>query len=176
MTEGKIPNLGERRVVDDRWRFINDIQDWFEKKDRFWLVISVLTFSSVLILEVMLNFALYDNPSVKQEIGFLLITILVVFVFSIFWRNLFQTLLSLAGALATYGGIFFFYTLNGPSQLVSTHVADRLGYGIKNISIITITPSSVADPYFIIGMIALVFCLGISIKPIFSKPRDRDNL
>jgi drug/metabolite transporter superfamily protein YnfA len=168
LTEGKTPNLGEKQVGHHRWKFINDIQYWFEKKDRLWFVISLLAFSSVLVLEAILNFASYDIPSARQ-VSLLLIPILAVFVFSIFWRSLFQTFLSLGGALATYGGIFFLYTVNSSSQLVNTHVADRLGVGIKQIATITITPSLVADRYFVIGIFALIFCLAMAIKP--KRPR-----
>jgi hypothetical protein len=170
LTERKTPNLGEKQVEDRRWKFINDIQDWFEKKDRLWFVTSLLAFSSILILEFMLNFASYDISSARK-VSLLLIPILAVFVFSIFWRNLFQTFLSLAGVLSTYGGIFLLYTVNSSSQLVNTHVADRLGYGIKHIAIVTITPSLVADRYFVIGIFALMFCLVLAIKPIFFETK-----
>src|SRR5712692_2944186 len=132
--------MGEKQYIDPRWKFIDDIQNWFEEKNKFWLVINILTFSSVLVLQVVLNFASSVNPTVRQGVDFLLIPILALFVLSIFWRSAVQTLLSLVGVLVTYGGIFFFYTVNGTTQLVNTYVASRLGYGIKHITIITITP------------------------------------
>jgi hypothetical protein len=49
LIERKTPNLGEKQAVDHRWEFINDIQDWFEKKDRLWFVTSLLAVSSILI-------------------------------------------------------------------------------------------------------------------------------
>ncbi len=166
--------MGEKQDVDRRWNFIDDIQDWFEQKSKFWLVISILTFSSVLVLQVIVNFASYTNPVVRQGVDFLVIPLLALFVFSIFWRSVTQTSLSLAGALVTYGGMFFFYTVNGTSQLVITYVASRLGYGIKHITIID--PHSVADIFFIVGIFSLAFCLAMAIKPNFLKPKNRDDL
>ncbi len=164
--------MEEKPYIDPRSKFIDDIQDWFEKNSKFWLVISILTFS-VLVLQVLLNFASNVNPTVRQGVDFLLIPILALFVFSIFWRSGTQTFLSLVGALVTYGGIFFFYTVNGSSQLVNTYVASRLGYGIKHIAIITITPTSVADRYFIVGIFALAFCLAMAITQFFQTKRPR---
>lgn len=164
--------MEENPYIDPRQKFIDDIQDWFEGKSKFWLVISILTFS-VLVLQVLLNFASNVNPAVRQGIDFLLIPILALFVFSIFWRGGTQTFLSLVGALVTYGGIFFFYTVNGSSQLVNTYVASRLGYGIKHIEIITITPTSVADRYFIVGIFALAFCLAVAITQFFQTKRTK---
>ncbi len=87
--------MEEKQDVEPRWKFIDDIQDWFEQKSKFWLVISILTFSSVLVLQVTLNFASHVNPSVRQGVDFLLIPILALFVLSIFWRSAVQTFLSL---------------------------------------------------------------------------------
>jgi len=123
-----------------------------------------LTFSSVLVLQVTLYLASHVNPAVRQGVDFLLVPILALFVFSIFWRSVVQTFLSFAGTLITYGGVFFFYTVNGSSQLVSTYVANRLGYGIKHIAMIA--PSSVADRCFIMGIFALTFCLAYLLPPI----------
>src|SRR5712692_6320849 len=165
--------MGEKQYIDPRWKFIDDIQNWFEEKNKFWLVINILTFSSVLVLQVVLNFASSVNPTVRQGVDFLLIPILALFVLSIFWRSAVQTLLSLVGVLVTYGGIFFFYTVNGTTQLVNTYVASRLGYGIKHITIITITPTSVADRYFIVGILALAFCVAMAIIQFFQTKRPR---
>jgi hypothetical protein len=87
--------MEKEQDVTPKGKFVEDIQDWFEQKSKFWLVISILTFSSVLVLQVTLNFASHVNPSVRQGVDFLLILILSLFVFSIFWRSAVQTFLSL---------------------------------------------------------------------------------
>jgi len=163
--------MEEKPYIDPRWKLIDGIQDWFEGKSKFWLVISILTFS-VLVLQVLLNFDSNVNPTVRQGLDFLLIPILALFVFSIFWRSGTQTFLSLVGALVTYGGVFFFlHTVNGSSQLINTFVASRLGYGIKHIAIITIIPNYNADGYFIVGILALAFCLAMAIIQFFQTKR-----
>ncbi len=75
--------MKEKQYIDPRWKFIDDIQDWFEKNSKFWLVISILTFS-VLVLQVLLNFASNVNPTVRQGVDFLLIPILALFVLASF--------------------------------------------------------------------------------------------
>ena len=160
--------------AEERWALIEKVQDWFQKKGQFWLVLSILTFSSVLVLEILFNFASQANPAARQQAEFLVIPVLAVFTFSIFWRNIFCTFLSFTGAMLTYGGMFFFYTINATTQLVTPYVANRLGYGIKHIAIIA--PNSVADRYFIVGVFTLAFCLAIALKPSFFKPKDSQDI
>ena len=76
--------MEEKQGVEPRWRFVDDIQDWFEQKSKFWLVISILTFASVLVLQVTLNHASNVNSSIIDGVDFLLIPILALFVSSIF--------------------------------------------------------------------------------------------
>ena len=59
-------------------------------------------------------------------------------------------------------------------QLVTSFVANRLGYGIRHV--VSIPPDSVADRYFIVGVCMLTFCLTIAIRPNFFKPKDPDEL
>ena len=160
--------------AEERWSFIEKIQELFQKKGQFWLVLSILTFSSVLVLQVLFNFASQVNPTARQQVEFLIVPILALFVFSIFWRNIFCTFLSFTGAMLTYGGMFLFHTENATTQLVTPYIANRLGYGIKHIAIIA--PNAVADRYFIVGVFALAFCLAIAIRPNFFKPKDSQNL
>lgn len=160
--------------AEDRWAFIGKIQDWFQRKGQFWLVLSILTFSSVLVLQIIFNFASQTNPAARQQAEFLIIPVLMLFVFSIFWRNIFCTFLSFTGSMLTYGGMFLFHTVNITTQLMTPTIANRLGYGIKHI--VAISPDSLADRYFIVGAFALAFCLTIAIKPNFFKPKDLQDL
>ena len=120
--------------------FVDKIQDWFERKRQFWLVISVLTFSSVLILEAIFIFASQTNPKVRQEVDSLVIAILTLFVFSIFWKSIVHAFLSFVGALVTYSGMFFFHTTDFVTQMTDPYVANRLGFGIKHATSILQIP------------------------------------
>jgi len=57
----------DKEQPGERWAFVDKIQDWFERKRQFWLVISVLTFSSVLILEAIFIFASQTNPKSDKK-------------------------------------------------------------------------------------------------------------
>ena len=70
--------------------------------------------------------------------------------------------------------MIFFHTTNITIQLASPYVANRLGYGIKHAAVIS--PNSIADEYFIPGILALSFCLAIAIKPNFFKPKYSNEL
>lgn len=70
--------------------------------------------------------------------------------------------------------MFFFHTINVTTQLVNPTIANRLGYGIKHVAVIS--PDSVADRFFIVGVFALAFCIAIAIKPNFFKPKDSQEL
>jgi hypothetical protein len=166
--------LVDSHYAEERWASIEKVQDWFQKKGQFWLVLSILTFSSVLVLQILFSFASQANPAARQQAEFLIIPVLALFTFSIFWRNIFCTFLSFTGAMLTYGGMFFFHTINATTQLVTPYITNRLGYGIKHIAIIA--PNSVADRYFIVGAFALAFCLAIAIKPSFFKPKDSQGI
>lgn len=162
------------QYAEDRWSFIEKIQVWFQHKNQFWLLLSILTFGAVLVLQVLFIFASQVNPSARQQSEFLIVPVLALFVLSTFWRSLVHTFLSFTGAMITYGGVFLFHTVNATTQLVTPYVANRLGYGIKHM--VTTSPNVVADRYFIVGVFALAFCLAIAIKPNFFKPKDADDL
>jgi hypothetical protein len=61
--------MEEKQDIAPKGKFIDDIQDWFKQKSKFWLVISILIFSSVLFLQVTLNFASHVDPSVLAVRG-----------------------------------------------------------------------------------------------------------
>jgi len=162
------------QYAEDRWSFIENIQTWFQHKNQFWLLLSVLSFGAIFVLQIFLVFASEANPSARQEAEFLIVPILAIFILSTFWRSTVHTFLSLTGSSMTYGGMFLFHVTNAASQLVTPYTANRLGYGIKHA--LVVSPSMIADRYFIVGMFALAFCLAIAIKPNFFKPRDPDEL
>ncbi|HJU12856.1 MAG TPA: hypothetical protein VJ792_00170 [Candidatus Nitrosotalea sp.] len=166
--------MGTSRYAEDRWFFIEKTQDWFLRKNHFWLLLSILAFASVLTLQVLLIFASYASPSARQQSEFLVLPLLGLFVLSVFWRSIVQFFLSCTGCLLTYGGVFLFHVRDATTQAVVPYVANRLGYGIKHLAVIS--PDSVADRYFIVGMFAMAFCLAMAIWPKFFKSRNPDDL
>lgn len=166
--------MGNKQHIEDRWFFIEKVQGWFQQKNQFWLVIGILALTTVLVLQYIFNFASQTNPSVREHAEFLVIPILSVFVFSVFWRNVVCAFLSLVGAMMTNTGMVFFHMTDVTTQLASPYVANRLGYGIKHLAVVS--PNSLADLYFVAGILALAFCLVIAIKPNFFKPKDPDGL
>lgn len=162
------------QYAEDRWSFIETIQLWFHQKNQFWLLLTILSFSTTLVLQAIFVFASQENPSARMQSEFLIVPVLVVFVLSSFWRSIVHTFLSFTGAMITYGGMFLFHTANATAQLVTPYVANRLGYGIRHY--VVIPPDALADRYFIVGILALAFCVAVSIKPNFFKPKDPDGL
>lgn len=166
--------MPRHQSAEDRWSFIEDIQEWFQYKNQFWLLISVLSFGAVLVLQVFLVFASEASPSARQQSEFLVLPILAIFTVSIFWRSVVHTFLSFVGSLLAYGGIFLFHVTSVTTQMIIPYTANRLGFGIRHFD--NIAPNAVADRYFIVGMFALAFCLAMAIKPRFFKSKDPDEL
>jgi len=90
------------------------------------------------------------------------VPLLVLFVVSIFWRRSTATILSLAGVLCLYVGMFYVYDNRGMLQVTTPHIANRLGYGEK----LTTAPIvDVADLYFFMGIFALILCTAVALRP-----------
>lgn len=162
------------RYAEDRWRFIETVQEWFRRKNQFWLLVSALSFGAVIVLQVFLAFASGADPSAREHSEFLAVPLLGLFVLSMFWRSVVHTFLSFTGSLMAHGGIFLYHATNASSQLLTPYTANRLGFGIKHLAIVS--PNAVADRYFIVGMFAMAFCLAIAFKPNFFKPKDPEEL
>jgi hypothetical protein len=102
------------------------------------------------------------NPHIRNGIDSLLVPLLVLFVLSVFWRNSTATILSLAGVLCLYAGMFYTYDNLGLLQVAPSHIANRLGYGTR----LTEPPlSAVADYYFFMGIFALILCTAVAFRP-----------
>ncbi len=166
--------MAEANYAEDRWLFIDRIQEWFLQKDKFWLMVSILSFCAVLVLQIFLILVSQASQGAWRQSEFLVLPLLSLFVAGIFWRSIFQIFLSFAGASMTYGGIFLFHTKEVALQIVAPFVANRLGYGIKHFSVAS--PDAMAEGYFVVGMFALAFCLAMAIRPGFFKSKDPDDL
>ena len=165
--------MRESRYAEDRRSFIERVQEWFLQKDQFWLVLSILTLSAVLVLEVMSVFASGANPHSRQQSEFLLVPLLALFSASIFWRSIAHTFLSFTGSSITYGGLVASHVADS-SQAATSYVANRLGYGIKHL--VVLHPGGLSDVYFVVGMFALSFCLAMAVRPRFFRPKNPEML
>jgi hypothetical protein len=128
----------------------------------FWALISFISLLSIIILQALFIFLSGINPHIRSGIVLLLVPLLVLIVVSIFWRRSTATILSLAGVLCLYVGMFYVYDNLGMLQVTTPHIANRLGYGVK----LTTAPIvDVADLYFFMGIFALILCPAVALRP-----------
>jgi hypothetical protein len=153
----------------DRWAFIDTIQDWFFPKSRFWGSISLFSFFSLIILQIIFSIASNINPGARQETDFLVLPFLALFVFSIFWRGSIPTFLSLTGSLMVYTGMYYIQAKYFGLQNLPPTIANRLGYGIISQSHFHI--DQYAQLFFLSGIFFLTLCLSISFKPSFFRAK-----
>jgi hypothetical protein len=71
-------------------------------------------------------------------------------------------ILSLAGAMSLYAGMFYIYADLGAMQVIPAHVADRLGYGTTHPGL---PVAQVADFYFLMGIFSLILAVTVAFKP-----------
>lgn len=155
------------RSNTERFAFIDTVQDWFFPKSRFWGLISLFSFFSLIILQIIFSISYNINPSGRQEADFLVLPVLALFVFSIFWRGSIPTFLSLTGSLMTYTGMYYIQAKYFDLQNLPPTIANRLGYGTISESHFHI--DQYAQLYFLAGIFFLALCLSISLKPSFFR-------
>jgi hypothetical protein len=149
-------------VTEKKGGFIDVIQGWFRQKDMFWTLVSIVTLFSIVILQVLVIFLTGINAHIRNGIDSFLVPLLVLFVVSIFWRSSMATILSLAGVLCLYAGMFYIYDNQVLLQVTPSHIASKLGYGTT----LTEAPLGiVADYYFLMGIIALILCMAVAFRP-----------
>jgi len=128
----------------------------------FWGLISFISLLSIIILQVLFILLSGINSHIRTGIDSLLVPLLALFVVSIFWRRSTATLLSLAGVLCLYVGMFYVYANLEVLQVTTPHIANRLGYGVR------LTPApvaEVADLYFLMGIFALILSTAVAFRP-----------
>jgi hypothetical protein len=153
------------KINDDRGVFIDKVQGWFLKRNRFWTKITFLVLACLIILQISLTFLTGINPHIRLGIYPILIPMLLLFVFSIFWRNTVTAFLSLAGALCLFVGMYYAYagyetiqTIPASSSHTSTHI--RLP-----------PMGTVAAFYFLMGLFSAFLCVGVAFRPSFFRAR-----
>lgn len=148
------------KINDNRGVFIDRVQGWFLQRNKFWTRISFVALASIIILQFSFTFLTQINPHVRQGIYPILIPLLVLFVFSIFWRNTVTAFLSLAGAMCLYVGMYYAY-------------ASRLGIIQNKFLAYVNTPTplhlppmaTVAEFYFLMGVFAAILCVAVAFRP-----------
>src|SRR5919202_6755693 len=150
------------KIRKERTIFIDRIHEWFNRKSKFWVSVSILTLASVAAMQLFIVLLTGINHQIRQEIGPLVIPLLLLFVLSTFWRGSIQTFLSLAGAITVYAGMFYVYARASGLETLPPIITNKLGVGRI---VATSSTETVADLYFIIGLLALILCVIISIKP-----------
>lgn len=150
------------RVPNERGGFIDEIQRWFRQRNMFWTLISLFSLLLIIILQVLFIFLNGINPHIRNGIDIILVPLLVLFVVSIFWRSSTATILSLAGVICLYVGMFYVYDNLIVLQVTPSHIANRLGYGTR----LTEPPlAAVADFYFLMGIFSLILCTAVAFRP-----------
>jgi hypothetical protein len=155
-------------VSNDRGIFIDEIQEWFRQRNMFWTLISFFSLLSIIILQVLFIFLSGINPHTRNGIDALLVPLLVLFVVSIFWRSSTSTILSLAGVLCLYVGMFYVFDNLVVLQVTPSHIASKLGYGVSHTEAPLI---AVADLYFLMGIFALILCTAVAFRPSIFKAK-----
>lgn len=149
-------------MPNERGVFIDEIQGWFRQRDMFWTLISLFSLLSIVILQVLFIFLSGINPHIRNGIDSLLVPLLVLFLVSIFWRGSTATILSLAGVLCLYVGMFYVYSNLVVLQGTTSHIASKLGYGSRLTEPCLI---EVANLYFLMGIFALILCTTVVFRP-----------
>ena len=102
------------------------------------------------------------NPHIRDGLYAILVPLLLMYIISIIWRGSTPAFLSLIGGICLYMGMFFIYTHAGFQHTLPSQIANRLGYGLRH----EVPPAdTVAQFYFLMGLLALVMCIIVSFRP-----------
>jgi hypothetical protein len=130
--------------------------------------ITFVALALIIILEVFLTFLTGINPHIRLVIYPILIPLLLSFVFSIFWRTTITAVLSLAGTMCLYAGMYYTYATRLP-------VIENKYFAYLNIHVPLHSTSmqTVAGFYFFMGIFAVILCVAAAYKPSFFIARGR---
>ncbi len=152
----------------ERGAFIDTIQEWFRQRGKFWTLISFASLAGLIGLQLLLILQSGTNPYVRYGIDSILVPLLILFVFSIFWRGSVPTFLSLAGAGSLYAGMFYVYARAGRFENFPAFTIHKppLATVLENVPV-----NSFANFYFLIGIFALVLAIVVAFRPSFFHAR-----
>ena len=152
---------------ENRGVFIDNIQGWFSKRNMFWTAITFIALGGIIILQLSFNFLTGINPHIRLLIYPVLAPLLILFIFSIFWRNTITAFLSLAGALCLFVGMYYAYF----SQYAAVQTIPASGSQASSSQMQPPSVDNVATFYFLMGLFSSFLCIGIAFKPSFFRAR-----
>jgi hypothetical protein len=154
------------KTNENRGVFIDNIQGWFYKRNMFWTAITFIALSAIIILQLSFTFLTGINPNIRLLIYPILVPLLLLFIFSIFWRNTITAFLSLAGALCLFVGMYYAYVSQYLHQTISSSASQASNVGMH------LPPLDVVSTfYFFMGLFSAFLCIGIAFKPSFFRAR-----
>ncbi len=152
---------------ENRGVFIDNIQRWFWRRNTFWTAITFIVLAAIIILQVSFTFLTGINSHIRLLIYPILVPLLLLFIFSIFWRNTITAFLSLAGALCLFVGMYYAYVSQYEAvQTISASVSQANKIRMQFPSVDT-----VATFYFLMGLFSSFLCIGIAFKPSFFRAK-----
>jgi hypothetical protein len=152
---------------ENRGVFIDNIQGWFSKRNMFWTAITFIALAAIIILQLSFTFLTGINPHIRLLIYPILVPLLLLFIFSIFWRNTITAFLSLAGALCLFVGMYYAYLSRYEVVQTISSSASQAG----NIGMQFPPLDAVATFYFFMGLFSAFLCIGIAFKPSFFRAK-----
>ena len=157
----------EALLIEDRGVFIDNVQRWFLKRNEFWTAITFIVLACVIILQFLFTFLTAINPHIRLAIYPILIPLLLLFVFSIFWRNTITAFLSLAGSLCLFVGMYYAYaTRYEIIQNMSSSLSHTTTIHM-HLQLLT----AAATFYFLIGLFSTFLCVGVAFRPSFFRAK-----
>ena len=154
------------KINDDRGVFIDNVQRWFLQRNKFWTTITFVVLASIIILQFSFTFLAGSNPYVRLAIYPILIPLLLLFVFSIFWRNTITAFLSLAGATCLFVGMYYAYASR-------YEIIQSMSWSLSHTTTQMHFPplAAVATFYFLIGLFSAFLCVGVAFRPSFFRAK-----
>ena len=144
------------------------IRAWFQQRSKFWSLVSVVSLALMICLYPIFAYGAWLNTGVKEAENILLLSLLLMFALGTVWRGSHQTFLSAAGGICVYVGMFYLYAKYADVLSLPAVVTNKLGVG----RVVEGAPlAAVANFYFFIGILALVFSLILSFKPSLFMPK-----
>ncbi|MDQ6862789.1 MAG: hypothetical protein M3044_03080 [Thermoproteota archaeon] len=157
------------KINEDRGVFIDEVQRWFLKRNKFWLVITFLVLVSIIILQLSFTFLTGINPHIRLAIYPILIPLLLLFVFSIFWRNTITAFLSLAGATCLFVGMYYAYASR--YEIIQS-MSSSLSHTAITTTHMQLPPlAAVAAFYFLMGLFSASLCVAVALRPSFFRAK-----
>jgi hypothetical protein len=161
----------KRKNGDDKEAFIDKVQGWFLQRNKFWTLITFVALASIIVLQFFLTFLTGIIPHIRLGIYPILIPLLLLFVFSIFWRNTITAFLSLAGAICLFVGMYYAYASR--YEIIQSMSSSLSHTTTTHMHLPPL--AAVAVFYFLIGLFSAFLCVGVAFRPSFFRAKGALN-